>query len=726
MKKAILSKVIAAAFTLAVMVAASHDAFASATIVILNNDSANAGFNDPTPVAPVGNNTGTTLGQQRLNAFQFAANLWGATINSGVTITIRANWGPMTCTATTATLGAAGAVSTWRDFQHAPVAGTWYPAALANALEGTDLNPNSPEISAQFNSNLGNTGCLDGVHFYLGLDGNHGPDQDLVSVLLHEFGHGLGFQSFTNTSTGVESGNAQNGFFPSIYDRFLFDDTTGKNWAQMTDAERKASAVNDGNLVWSGAEVSNDLHGVLGTERVRVNSPAAIVGVYATGTADFGSRVSTVGTTANVVQSVPADGCSALTNASAVSGRIALIDRGTCNFVVKVKNAQNAGAVGVIMVNNVASPVLIQMGGGDASINIPTLMVSLSDGGTIKNQLTAGVNATLLLDLSAPSGVDSQGRAKMYAPATVESGSSVSHWDSTLSPNQLMEPNLTGDLLHTVAVPSDLTGSQMRDIGWSFNPIGDVNFFARQHYLDFLNREPDTSGLGFWTGNIFACGIDQTCAEVRRINVSAAFFLSIEFQQTGNLVYKMYKAGFGNLPGKPVAVQRADFIADTRRVGSTPTQVIVGQGAWQQQLEVNKQAFALEFVRRAAFLSAHGSQDAGAFVDSLFANAGVTPTASERAAAVTAFGSGGDAGRAAALRSVAESGSVTSKTLNEAFVLMQYFGYLQRDPDARPDSNFVGYNFWLVKLEQFHGNYIAAEMVKAFLASDEYRHRFGQ
>jgi hypothetical protein len=703
--------------------AASHDARAAATIIIQNADSANSGFNDPTPVSPVGNNTGTTLGQQRLNAFQFAANIWGSTLNSSVPITIRASWAPLSCTDTTAVLGQANSFGMVRNFAGAPFTNTWYTNALANALSGTDQNPGQPEIVAQFNSNLGNAGCIEGTHFYLGLDGNHGSDEDLVAVLMHEFAHGLGFLSFTNASTGAQNLNV-----PSIYDRFLTDASTGKSWPQMTNAERQASAINTGNLVWTGAQTTNDLRGVLATPRVRVNSPSNVAGNYAVGTADFGPRPSTSGTTAGVVTTSPADGCAALTNAAAVSGRIALIDRGTCNFTVKVKNAQNAGAVGVIMVNNVASPLVIQMGGGDSTVNIPSLMVSQADGNNVRSQLTVAVNATLLFDASAPSGVDSQGRALMYAPSAVSSGSSVSHWDTSLAPNQLMEPANSGDLRHTVATPADLTGSQLRDIGWSFNSIGDVGFFVRQHYLDFLNREPDTAGLDFWTNNIFACGLDEACAEVRRVNTSGAFFLSIEFQQTGNLVYRMYKAGFGNLPGKPVAVQRASFIADTRQIGSTPARVIVGQPNWEAQLEANKQAFALDFVQRSAFQGAHGGQTAAQYVDSLFANAGVTPTTAERDAAIAAFGAGGAAGQATALRSVADGGSVTSKTLNEAFVLMQYFGYLQRDPDAAPEPglNFNGYNFWLTKLNQFNGNYVAAEMVKAFLASDEYRHRFGQ
>jgi hypothetical protein len=237
MKLNFISKLILFAFAFAVAVAAAGEARAGATIVIQNNDAANSGFNDPTPAAPVGGNNGTTVGQQRLNVFQFAANLWGATIRSDVPITIRASWAPLSCTTNSATLGAAGSVGMFSDFTGAPFANTWYSAALANAIAGRDLNPNQPEINAQFNSNLGNAGCLDGTPFYLGLDNRHGADIDLVTVLMHEFAHGLGFQSFTNGISGAQSGG-----FPSIYDRFLFDNTTGKGWPQMTNAERAASA----------------------------------------------------------------------------------------------------------------------------------------------------------------------------------------------------------------------------------------------------------------------------------------------------------------------------------------------------------------------------------------------------------------------------------------------------------------------------------------------------
>ncbi len=261
------------------------------------------------------------------------------------------------------------------------------------------------------------------------------------------------------------------------------------------------------------------------------------------------------------------------------------------------------------------------------------------------------------------------------------------------------------------------------------NPLDVPDFFVKQQYLDFLNRQPDQSGWSFWTNQIMSCGSDAQCVDVRRVNTSGAFFISIEFQQTGNLVYKMYKAGFGNLPNKPVAVDRAPFIADTRQIQSTPAQVIVNQGNWQAQLETNKQAFALAFVQRAQFQTQHASQTADAYVNSLFTNTTASPTTAEVSAAVNAFNAagGGDAGRAAALRSVAESASVAAKLNNEAFVLMQYFGYLQRNPYDPPEStlDYSGFNFWLGKLNQFNGDFIAAEMVKAFISSDEYRHRFG-
>jgi len=262
------------------------------------------------------------------------------------------------------------------------------------------------------------------------------------------------------------------------------------------------------------------------------------------------------------------------------------------------------------------------------------------------------------------------------------------------------------------------------------NPIDDAQFFVRQHYLDFLSREPDADGLAFWTNEITSCGGDAQCIEAKRVNVSAAYFLSIELQQTGYFVYRMYKSSYGNLPNAPVPIKLSEFTPDTQQIGQG---VIVNQTGWEQRLENNKQTFANEFVQRSRFTSAYPtSLTPDQFVDTLFANAGVIPSAGDRAAAISEFASAtttNDAtARARALRRVAENSTLAQQEFNRAFVLMQYFGYLRRNPNDAPEAtlDFQGYNFWLNKLDSFNGNFAQAEMVKAFLVSGEYRQRFGQ
>jgi hypothetical protein len=257
------------------------------------------------------------------------------------------------------------------------------------------------------------------------------------------------------------------------------------------------------------------------------------------------------------------------------------------------------------------------------------------------------------------------------------------------------------------------------------NPLDKTDFFVRQHYIDFLNREPDPSGFGFWTNEINSCGSNVQCIEVKRINVSAAFFLSIEFQETGYLAYRVHKSSFGNLAGAPVPITFADFINETQQLGKG---VQVGIGNWQAQLEANKQAYALLFVQRSDFLTAFpNSMTAQQFVDKLDMNAEMVLSTSEKATLVSALGATpADVNkRASVLRSVADDPDLRSAEFNKAFVLMQYFGYLRRNPNDPPDVDFGGYNFWLNKLNSFSGNYINAEMVKAFISSLEYRQRFG-
>jgi CSLREA domain-containing protein len=258
------------------------------------------------------------------------------------------------------------------------------------------------------------------------------------------------------------------------------------------------------------------------------------------------------------------------------------------------------------------------------------------------------------------------------------------------------------------------------------NPLDTTEYFVRQQYLDFLGREPDEAGFNFWVNNIESCGENAQCREAKRIDTSAAFFLSIEFQQTGYLVYKTYQAAYGDLPNAPVPIRLSEFKPDTAEIGNG---VVVNQVGWETVLENNKRAFVTRFVQRPGFSSAFpATMTPTEFVDRLFTNAGVTPSASDHTTAINEFGSAttsSDAvARGRALRRVAENSALAQRELNAAFVLMQYFGYLRRDANSGPDADFSGYNFWLDKLNAFDGNFRNADMVKAFLVSAEYRGRF--
>src|SRR5262249_41082113 len=155
-------------------------------------------------------------------------------------------------------------------------------------------------------------------------------------------------------------------------------------------------------------------------------------------------------------------------------------------------------------------------------------------------------------------------------------------------------------------------------------------------YHDFLNREPDSGGLAFWTSGIASCDADASCTDNKRINTSAAYFLSIEFQETGYLVHRIYKAAYGNLPGAPVPIRINEFLPDTQEIGKG---VVVNQSGWQLLLESNKQSFLNSFVQRSRFVTAYStSLTPVQLVDAMFANAGVVPTPVDRQAANDEFG----------------------------------------------------------------------------------------
>jgi len=297
------------------------------------------------------------------------------------------------------------------------------------------------------------------------------------------------------------------------------------------------------------------------------------------------------------------------------------------------------------------------------------------------------------------------------------------------------DPNLPSDLFYGSAKVKPLRVRPGTNPP-QFITIDDNDFYVQQQYIDFLNRMPDSSGFSFWLNQITSCGSNQSCIDVARINDSGAFFRSIEFQETGYLVERMYKSAYGDFNGTSTfggshsisvpIVTLSQFLPDVKTIGNG---VIVNQGAWQAQLEANKVAFSQAFVQRSQFTTKYSTGMApSAFVDQLFANAGVTPSTTDRNAAIADFQGAADisnvAFRGKAFRDVAENSALANAETNRAFVLMQYFGYLRRDPNSGPDTDYTGYDFWLTKLNQFNGDFIGAEMVKAFVNATEYKGRF--
>lgn len=350
----------------------------AATITVVNLDGGGEGFNDPTPAVPVGGNPGTTLGAQRLNAFQFAANIWGAQLVSAVTILVDAEMNPLLCDAMEAVLGQAGPNTVHRDFMGALVPGTWYPQALANKLRGADLT-GVDDIGAEFNSSIGTT-CPFPISWYYGLDASPPPATvDFVSVVLHEIGHGLGFLSLVDDTTGAKFLG-----FDDTYMRNLEDHSLGLLWPAMSNAQRMASVVDTGDLHWTGAIV-------------------------------------------------------------------------------------------------------------------------VANGGFLS------------------SGRHASGYIEMYAPNPLEPGSSVSHWSTSLFPNQLMEPIYTGPT-HATSLSRDL----MTDIGWGsappLAPIGHLKCYktkdARAKASYTLDLMAGVGGFANEIGCTLKLGSKRICVEVDKQNVA--------------------------------------------------------------------------------------------------------------------------------------------------------------------------------------------------------------
>ncbi|HEX5709559.1 MAG TPA: Calx-beta domain-containing protein [Pyrinomonadaceae bacterium] len=313
----------------------------------------------------------------------------------------------------------------------------------------------------------------------------------------------------------------------------------------------------------------------------------------------------------------------------------------------------------------------------------------------------------------------------VFAPG--ETSKSVSVFvtdDAHVEPNESLTLRLTN--LAGAAAGARMTATLTvieNDTAAAPNPIDDPVFFVRQHYRDFFGREADAAGLAFWVAEITSCGADAACVDFKRQQVSAAFFLSTEFRETGFYVHRLYRAALGRAPRRV-----EEFLPDARAVGAGVTD---GAPGWEQLLAARKDAFAAEFVARPAFAAAlPATLTPAEFVAALDANTGDSLSSTERAAAVAEFGAAATsadlAARKRALRRVVENALFAARERSPSFVRMQYYGYLQRNPEDPPNTDLSGYDFWLAKLNEHGGDMVAAQMVRSFITSGEYRSRFGQ
>lgn len=263
---------------LAAILFAAMPAYGVATITVINKDGPGVGFNDPTPFTPTGGNPATTLGQARLIAFRHAAFVWGAALTSKVEIKIDAKMEDLGGTATGAILGQAGPATVHRDFPNAPVANTWYPQALANSLAGGDLNPGASDINATFNTAIDGPVVLGATSWYYGVDGNNGGNVDFVSVVLHELGHGLGFLTFVDFTTGAKLSGRDDTYLRNLE----CHGGPQSNLTLATDAQRVQCGIGDPNLHWTGSNVLTGATGVLTAGfpggHVQMHAPNPFVG----------------------------------------------------------------------------------------------------------------------------------------------------------------------------------------------------------------------------------------------------------------------------------------------------------------------------------------------------------------------------------------------------------------------------------------------------------------
>lgn len=461
----------------------------AASVVLINADAAGQGLNDPTPATPEGGNTGTTLGQQRLIALQYAANIWAAQLQSTVPIRIRVQFptAGFACESEPfgfVYLGYSGPTGYYTGNPPYPPEPTVYPVALRNALIGTVANPALPEIAAQFSPLLDSTpNCMSGFSgFWYGIDRNIPiPEGNLqfpfVTLATHEFAHGMGFIAGINVGDG-------SGFPPYhfVWERLLYDTETDKYWDQMSNAERVASATNDPNLVWRGNNANGAAANYLRPPaRLRAGASVLNGDVLA---AAFAERIPRDGLAERAVlvddgSANGSQGCGPLVNAAAVQGRIAIARRGTCGFGVKTRNAQAAGAIAILILNDrveTSGDPLPVAGASDHTLVIPTFTVAFQTGVNLLDAIGSNPNVVVTIESvsAAPDLGTHEGFLRMDAPAVLEPSTSVNHFSRDQATPLLMK----GSISLWNFDRNDMTVDLLRDIGWTLTPGSGNTIFS--------------------------------------------------------------------------------------------------------------------------------------------------------------------------------------------------------------------------------------------------------